>query len=131
MKPRATLSPTSPVSPLLWFGVLGAPLAWAVQFGVGYWISEAQCSPTGGQWQIPVRSWAIAVGAIGEVVAVSALLVALWLFRGSAGADVKEAPPEGRIRFLAVVGMTIAPLFIFLIAMTAVGTAVLYPCSQS
>lgn len=128
---RLPLSPDSPVSPVLWFAVLGAPLAGVLQFAIGYWIAQAQCSPTGGQWGIAVKSWALGVGALGETVAIAAGLTALLLWRRTAGADVKGPPPAGRIRFLAAVGMTVAPLFIFLIAMTSIGAAVLYPCTQS
>src|SRR5205085_1896442 len=41
------IPPDSPVSPVLWFAVLGAPGAYATQLGLGYWLTEAQCSPTG------------------------------------------------------------------------------------
>ena len=31
----------------MWFGLLGAPLAWATQHITGYGLSEAACSPAG------------------------------------------------------------------------------------
>ncbi len=111
--------------------MFGAPIAWSLQFGSGYWISEAQCSPTGDQWQIALSGWAIAIGAGALAVAVGALATAIALFRRSSGADVKGPPPDGRIRFLAVVGMTVAPLFIAIILMTSAGVLVLQPCNQS
>ena len=36
-----------------------------------------------------------------------------------------EAPPKGRVHFLATVGVAIAPLFFFIIVMSGVGVAVL------
>ena len=131
MRSPLTLSSASPASPALWYAVFGAPIAWSLQFAGGYWLSEAQCSPTGGQWQIPLSGWAIGLGAGALLVALGALVTAIALFRRSSGAEVKGPPPGGRIRFLAVVGMTVAPLFIAIILMTTAGVLVLQPCSQS
>jgi len=131
MRSPLSLSPESPVSPLLWYGVLGSAVAWALQFSSGYWITEAQCSPTGGQWKIDVSAWTIAIGAVALAVAIGSAATAVTLFLRTSGVDSKGAPPAGRIRFLAIVGMTVAPLFIAMIVMTTVGVLVLQPCSQS
>ena len=56
--------PTSPISPLLWFAVLGAPAAWALQFGISYWLTEAECSPAGAMWGISLDAWIIVLSAI-------------------------------------------------------------------
>ena len=58
--PQAILDrvpPTSPASLSLWYAVLGAPAAWVLQMGVGYWLSEAKCSPAGGPWGISLTIW--------------------------------------------------------------------------
>lgn len=125
------LSPTSPVSPVLWYAVLGAPIAWALQFWTGYWLAQAQCGPTGSQWKIDLSAWATWVGIAGLAMAIGALATAVTLYRRTATAEVKGAPPQGRIKFLSVVGMTVAPLFIAIIAMTSTGVLVLLPCNQS
>jgi len=131
MRQRLELSPRSPASPLLWFAVLGAPAAWALQFGVGYWLSNAQCSATGGHWSIALDTWAIVVGILAFLTATASGATAVALFRRTAEAEEEDAPPSGRIHFLAIVGMTVTPLFLCLIAMTAAGTIVLFPCNQS
>jgi hypothetical protein len=131
MRSRLELAARSPASPLLWFAVLGAPAAWALQFGIGYWLSDAQCSAAGGQWSIPLDKWALVVGAVAFLAATAAGAIAVALFRHTAEAEDEEAPPSGRIHFLAIVGMTVTPLFLCLIAMTAAGTILLFPCNQS
>jgi cobalamin biosynthesis protein CobD/CbiB len=131
MRSRLSLSPESPVSPLLWYAVLGSAIAWALQFGSGYWITEAQCSPTGGQWEIDVSAWTLAIGAVALAVAIGSAATAVALFVRTSGVDSKGPPPAGRIRFLAAVGMAVAPLFIAMIVMTTVGVLVLQPCNQS
>lgn len=123
------LGPSSPVSPVLWFAVLGAPLAYAVQMGLGYWLAEAECSPTGEMWGISLSIWGLVVGAVAAAIAVAAGLTALRLFRRTG--DYKGAPPPGRTAFLAVVGMTVSSLFLVLILMSAAGILTYHVCNQS
>ncbi|HXV05815.1 MAG TPA: c-type cytochrome [Solirubrobacterales bacterium] len=130
MRRTLSLAPVPAASPLLWFAVLGAPAAWVVQLFLGYWLSEAQCSPTGGEWGISLDAWGIAAAAVCEAVAVASVLTALALFRRTRDAEDEGPPPGGRTHFLSVVGLTVAPLFVVLIAMTAVGTVAL-SCSQA
>jgi len=125
----ARIPPSSPVSPVLWFAVLGAPAAYVVQQGLGYWLAEAECSPTGGMWGISLGTWALVVGAFSATVALAAGLTALWLFRRTG--DYKDAPPPGRIAFLGVVGMTVSSLFLALILMSAAGILTYHVCNQS
>ncbi len=131
MRSPFPVSPESPASPLLWYGVLGAPTAWALQFGAGYWITEAQCSPSGGQWQFNASGWVIAIGAAALAVAIGSAATAVALFLRTGDTPSDGPPPPGRIRFLAIVGMAIAPLFIAMIVMTTAGVLVLQPCNQS
>ncbi|HET6570851.1 MAG TPA: hypothetical protein VFG58_05120 [Solirubrobacterales bacterium] len=125
----ARIPPSSPASPVLWFAVLGAPAAYVLQQGLGYWLAEAECGPTGGMWGISLASWAIVVGAAAAVVAAAAGLTALWLFRRTG--DYKDAPPHGRTAFLGMVGMTVSSLFFVLILMTASGVLTYHVCNQS
>jgi ubiquinol-cytochrome c reductase cytochrome c subunit len=131
MRAPAELSPRAPGSPLLWFAVLGAPLAWALQFGLGYWLSNARCGVAGERWGIGLATWSLVAGLVALAVAAAAGLTALALFRRTAEAGENGPPPAGRIHFLATVGLTVAPLFLFLIAMTAAGVLVLVPCTQA
>jgi len=123
------IPPESPVSPVLWFAVLGAPGAYAVQLGLGYWLAEAACSPTGGQWGISLSAWAIVVTAAAALVAIAAGLTSIWLYRRTG--DRHKPPPAGRIAFLAAVGMAVSSLFLALILMTGVGVVTFRVCNQS
>jgi hypothetical protein len=123
------IPPTSPASPVLWFGVLGAPAAWVLQIGVGYWLSEAKCSPAGGPWGISLTIWGIAVGGVAFALAAAAAATAVSIYRSYD--DFHAAPPDGRIAFLAVVGMTVSTLFLVLIAMSAAGILTFSVCNQS
>lgn len=123
----------SPSSPLLWFGVLGAPLGWTVQFAAGYWLAEARCSPGGGELLgLGPAAWMVPLTALATACALAAWAAALRLHRRTAGSSDYGAPPGGRNRFLAVIGIAIAPLFLAMIALTALGVfAHNPPCTQS
>ncbi len=120
----------APTSPLLWFAVLGAPLAWGLQFGVGYWITQARCSP-GDAWGAAPDAWALVLTVLSAGLAIAAGATAAALFRATETADAKGAPPAGRTHFLATVGIAIAPLFVAIIVMNGVGVLTLSSCTQS
>lgn len=126
------ISPDSPVSAPLWFAVLGAPLAWTAQFSIGYWLAEAQCSQVGrARWDVDVGVWMIPLTAVAALLAIAAGLTALALFRRTREEEYASPPPQGRIHFLAIVGMAVTPLFLAMIALTAIGVLIHVPCSQS
>lgn len=123
--------PTSAASPLMWFGVLGAPLAWATEFAVGYWATQTHCSVSGDRWSLNLDAWGVVAMAAAFVVAITAGLTALGMFRGSRDAETEASPPPGRVRFLAIVGMTVSVLFTIVIVMTGLGVVILPDCGQS
>jgi hypothetical protein len=122
--------PHSPASPLLWYAVLGAPAAWGAQFAISYWVTEAKCSVAGERWGVSVEAWVIALTVVATAVALGGWLIALGLFQATESDDLDSAPPGGRTRFLAAVGLAIAPIFIAIILLNGVG-AVVQSCSQS
>ncbi len=120
--------PRSPVSPLLWYAVLGAPAAWALQFGVGYWVAQAKCSRAGAMWGISLDAWIIVLSAIAIPAALAAGLLSYALFRSTDGAGTE--PPGGRNRFLAAVGMAVTPIFVGIMVLNLVGVLVYSYCPQ-
>ncbi len=128
MKPR---SPASPSSLRLWFAVLGAPAAWAAQFAAGYWLTEQSCDRAQASWMNAHQLATIAITVVAALTVLAAALTAIGIYRGTGGAGGDDAPPAGRNRFLAVVGMTVALLFFFIVVMNGVGVSVLSPCNQS
>ncbi len=114
---------------LLWFGVLGGGLAWAVQFVAGLAFGLARCQSPNARWQVPVHALGIAVAVVGAVIAVLAQMVAFKAFRATREAG--SQPPAGRVHFLATIGMTVNPLALAVIVLSAVGLAALPLCQQS
>jgi hypothetical protein len=122
--------PQSPASPLLWYAVLGAPVAWAAQFAISYWVTQAKCSVAGERWGISIDAWAIASTVAAVAVAAGAGLVALGLFRATRDDDLEGRPPGGRTRFFAAIGLAVMPIFLAIILLNGIG-AVVQSCGQS
>jgi hypothetical protein len=120
--------PHPPLRVLLWFGVLGAPAAWATQHVTGFALTQAECG-AGFHGQIALDGLTIAVTVAAAAVAVAAELCAIAVFRRTR--DAGEEPPGSRVHFMAIIGMTIGPLFLAIILMSGLGVAVLENCRQS
>jgi hypothetical protein len=121
-RPRLTV----PV--LLWFGVFGAPAAWTTQHVTGFALTQADCN-TAYRGDIPFDGLTIAVMATAAAVAVLAELSAIAVYRRTR--DAGKEPPASRIHFMAIVGMTIGPLFLAMILMSGLGAVFLEACRQS
>jgi hypothetical protein len=124
-------TPTSPLSPTLWFAVMGAPFAWLFQFTVSYWLAEARCSVAGHDSDYAIDPWVIAAGAVAFAVGALALATAIGIWRTTSDVEEDANPPLGRVHFLATIGIAVAPLFLAIIAMNSVGVGVLESCNQS
>jgi heme/copper-type cytochrome/quinol oxidase subunit 2 len=116
---------------LMWFGLLGAPGAWALQHTAGIFLTEANCraASTAGGWQIHLDAWTIVLTAGGLLIALAAGAAAVATFRRTR--DQGEEPPASRIHFLSVVAITVTPLFIFIMLMSGLGVIFLVGCRQS
>ena len=114
---------------LLWFGVFGAPFAWAVQHVTGFGLSQAACSIAGQRHGVALDAWTIVVTAVAAALAVLAELSAIAVFRATR--DAGDEPPGSRIHFLSVIGITISPLFLAIILMSGLGSVFLANCHQS
>ena len=113
-----------------WFGVFGAPSAWAMQHVTGYALTEATCSEAAQSmgWDVHLDAWTVAISAAAALVAVASGIAALATYRATRAAG--EEPPAARVRFLAVVGIAIVPLFLAMILMSGLGVLFLDPCRQ-
>jgi NO-binding membrane sensor protein with MHYT domain len=114
---------------LVWFGILGGPIAWAAVHVMGYAFGLAQCDDPTARWQLPVHAWDVASAAVGVVVAITAEAVSLWIFRRTQTEG--DEPPTERVHFLATIGLTVNPLALAIMVMTGIGTSVLRLCHQS
>ena len=117
-----------PLSVRLWFGVLGAPLAWAIQHVAGFAVTLAACDAAGARWDVPVDGLTVAVTAVAALIALLAELSAIGIYRATR--DAGEEPPASRVHFLAVIGATISPLFLAIILMSGLGSTFLANCQQ-
>lgn len=126
---------------VVWFGVMGGAMAWAVQHVAGYAFGIAQCNPPTNRWQIAVHSWQAALAAAALVIGLLALAVSFRTFlrtRPDDNEPVGDFPhrpvrqePLDRIYFLATLGLVINPLAIAIIVMDGIGAPLLSLCHQS
>ena len=118
---------------LAWAGALGPPFAWAGQHVAGFALGLADCpdNTAGPGWNVPVDVLTIVVGAVAAAVAALCGLAAVAAWRAARDADDDDAPPAGRVHFLSVIGMTITPLFLAMIAMSSAGAVAANGCVQS
>lgn len=129
----------APSNRVLWFGVLGGPVAWAIQFVANLAFTLAQCQQPA-RWMVPVHTWEIGISAVALGVGLAAGAVSLSVYRrASRIGDVLAhelhgdgyQPPLGRVQFLSIIGLTLNTLTLTIIVMTAIGAPLLPVCQQS
>lgn len=118
---------------LMWFGLFGAPAAWAAQHVTGVALTIGAChdNTEGPDWQVHVDAWTVVSTSAAALVAILAGLSAIAAWRSARDADDSDPPPAGRIHFLGIVGLTISPLFLAIILMSGLGSIFLSECVQS
>ena len=118
---------------LAWVGALGPPCVWAAQHIAGYGVALADCpdNTTGPGWNVPVDTITIIIGATAAALTLLCGAGAWAAWRATREADDDAAPPAGRIHFLAVIGLTITPLFFAMVVMSSAGAIALQECVQS
>lgn len=116
---------------LQWFGVFGAPFAWAGQHVAGFALTLAKCDRAGSIWGIPLDAVTLTISAVAALVALASGAAALSILLATRGVEKDDAPPSGRRHFLAIVGVSIAPLFLAMILMSGSGVLTLTECQQS
>jgi len=128
---------------LVWYAVLGGPLAWAVHLGVAWSVTELSClapSPNGvfthgGSlgtaatlvvWLGTVLPWLVTAGAVGACVVVTRQ-------RRRLQTSATSAAPDGlateRVGLLLVLGWFLSFMSLAAITGGAVALAVLEPCA--
>ncbi len=132
---------TRKLSVVQWVGVVVAPLAWTGQHVVGYGVGEARCSVAGMAWGISYDTWQLAIlAAAGLLVAVSEA-AAVTVFLATRETNYGDGPPgEGRwagavpysrLHFFATAAMVANVLFLTMILLDGLGSAVGRLCAQS
>jgi hypothetical protein len=119
---------------LVWFAVLGGPAAWALQFLFAVQFGLARCESPKGRFEFPVHVISAALGASGFLVGMLATLSAILVFRATREDEHTQNPAQitnGRLHFLAAVGIVVNPLTATICAMVAIGVPLLGLCHQS
>jgi hypothetical protein len=116
-----------------WLGVFMPPFAWAAQHVLGYATGLADCpdNTPGPGWHVPVDGITAVVGGTATVLVLLGGAFSLAAFLATREAEEDDAPPAGRIHFLSVIGLTIAPLFLAIVLMSSAGAIVANGCTQS
>ena len=115
-----------------WLGVLSAPAAWMFVEGVGYVVSPRECS-AGRVLEtdtLRIRVTQLVICAVGLVVAINGLRVALSQQRALAAAAPTTAAIDGRKRFMAISGIHLSVLFIGGIVLFALSALFLDVCER-
>jgi hypothetical protein len=106
---------------LIWYGFLGAALAWSLQLVIGYGIEESACAQGGSDTEPWIVLVTLALGA----VAAGSLGAAFLSLRGARNRDAR-----GVARFLAAAGLFAGIFFLVLIALGALQLVALDSCDQ-
>ena len=114
-----------------WFGLLGAPLAWAVQLVMGYGVTEARCEPGGSRWGVAVDTWQITLIVAAGAVVVFAELCALTLYFLTRDVPYDGQPPLGRRHFFVFASSLGNLLFLNAILLGGIGAVEHVACRQS
>jgi len=129
-----------PSDRMVWFAVLGGAVAWTIQFVINLGFTFAQCDQPIQRWALPVHGWEIGLSVVAAAVTVAAAAASLRIFlrtyRLDHVAEVEregrgEAPPLGRINFLAMIGLTVNFLTLMIVVLTAIGAPLLPVCQQA
>ena len=118
---------------LAWIGAFGAPFAWAGQHVAGFAVALARCpdNTQGPGWNVPVHAVTLVIGIVAAAFALLSGAGAFSAWRATREAEEDDAPPAGRVHFLAVIGLTITPLFLAMIVMSSAGAIAFQECVQS
>jgi hypothetical protein len=107
----------------LWFGVLGAPVAWAIQLGVVYGAMPYVCGQA--NWFVLPAT----VSAAAFAIALVALRIAYRIWRVTGSSHHAEGAAEpGRNRMLALLGLGASGFFAIVIVVQALPLFMLEPC---
>ena len=119
-----TITADPPRAFRLWFGFLGPPVVWAVQFQTVYLTSEWACYAMDLTWNHVASVIALAISSLAFWTAYSE-----WRAVGGGTAD-ESADSDTRRRFMAILGLLTGALFTALIFATWLPTLTGVPCGK-
>jgi hypothetical protein len=124
MKEELAPPPFTVTGGTTWAGVFGGPLAWFASQQVSYALVPWACH--GGPL---IAIHLTNLGALAMVALAGAFAWRDWRSTGRHVSD-ERAPPEGRQRFLGLVGLTLCALFGLVILAQTIGAFFFGPCQR-
>jgi hypothetical protein len=122
---------TPPSRSRWWLGVLSAPLAWMFVEGLGYVVSARECSRPIDVDATRIRVTQLVICAIGLIVAVNGLRLALAYHHALRAAAATDTAMQGRRRFMATSGVILSALFIGGIVLFAINALFTDVCQRA
>jgi hypothetical protein len=113
---------------LPWFGLLGAPLAWAIQHVVGVEVVLGRCNPA--RLGVPVHAWQLTTMGVAIAVILAAEAAAWLAFAATRDVSWEGDPPRGRVHFLSTAALLLGPIFLTLVLLSGLGAAAHGACSS-
>ena len=128
------------LSVLQWVGVVVAPLAWTGQHVVGYGVGQARCE-VGAGWGIGYDTWQLAIVVAAGLLVVASEAAAVTVFLATRATNYGDGPagegrwggavPYSRLHFFATAAMVANVLFLAILLMDGLASALETACVQS
>jgi hypothetical protein len=109
----------------LWFGVLGAPAAWLIQFQLNYTLIPWACPKP---WLMTLIRLATLLFLLGVLMATLVCWREWNRLGGTSPPPERERDEVGRTRFLGLLGMMSGALFFLIILGQGIATFMINPC---
>ncbi len=124
---------SSRISPgWLWFGVVAAPIAWAVQGLFGWYFGGADCvnGSMAGGGSLQVAETLISIGA--AIVAIVGIVHG-WRDWGRSGEPTRLEAANGRTRtqYVAAAGALVSSIFLIAIIWAGIGGVIVNACGSA
>lgn len=124
-----------------WIGVVVAPAAWTLQHVVGYGVAQARCGVGGMRWGIAHTTWELAILGCAVVLVLISEAAAIAVFLATREANYGDGPPgdgrwsgalpHTRLHFFATAAMVANVLFLAILLMDGLASALETACVQS
>jgi hypothetical protein len=112
----------------IWFAIIAAPAAWAVQQWAVWFLDSYACAQPPAWSPAAARGVAIAVSAIALLVALAALIAALRAWRRSRDPAITQIHARTRPDFMAAVALFVSASFALGVFWAGWPTLILQPC---
>ncbi len=124
-----------------WIGVVVAPAAWTLQHILGYGIAQARCGSGGMHWGISNTTWELALLSCAGMLVLISEAAAIAVFAATREVNYGDGPPgdgrfsgalpHTRLHFFATAAMVANVLFLAILLMDGVASALETGCVQS